>query len=392
MAAGAPRRLIRIRLAGASLLAVVAIAAGATPAAALLDLWSISASPTTFQAGEPTTVKFTVTNKGAILDNDIGCVEVSIPGSFEVLNTGVVDTPSGKSWDAGDSGGSGSGRVARFRAESDSDALEGGLLAGDELAVFSVRVEAGSAGSSTWAAHAWSDRDCDGGLFAAKSISITVSPAPTPNPTPTPTPNPTPTLKPTPAPTPTPSPRPTPSPLLPHASAAAEPAPDSAADGDTEARRVPDADPQADARRPAPRINRHRAIARRPRSASPTATATPPPGSGSATPMPSDDPDTDALPPVTAGGSGPGDAGPGSRLRIGRDPEGGVGTGPEIDVSFAAMESLGNLSWAVPSLVLAVPGLLLVLAVLAQAVGGVLWLPVIRRRIGSFGVGGRRRA
>ena len=40
---------------------------------------------------------------------------------------------------------------------------------------------------------------------------------------------------------------------------------------------------------------------------------------------------------------------------------------------------------------LAVPGLLLVLAVLAQAVGGVLWLPVIRRRIGSFGVGGRRR-
>ena len=38
------------------------------------------------------------------------------------------------------------------------------------------------------------------------------------------------------------------------------------------------------------------------------------------------------------------------------------------------------------------PGLLLVLAVLAQAVGGVLWLPVIRRRIGSFGVGGRRRA
>jgi hypothetical protein len=94
---------------------------------------------------------------------------------------------------------------------------------------------------------------------------------------------------------------------------------------------------------------------------------------------------------VTVGGSGPGDAGPGSRLRIGRDAEGGGVTGPEIDVSLAAMGSLGNLSWAVPSLVLAVPGLLLVLAVLAQAVGGVLWLPVIRRRIGSFGVGGRRR-
>jgi hypothetical protein len=94
---------------------------------------------------------------------------------------------------------------------------------------------------------------------------------------------------------------------------------------------------------------------------------------------------------MTANGGGPDDGGSGSRLRIGRDPEAGVGGEPEIDVSLAAIESLGSLTWAVPSLVLAVPGLLLVLAVLAQAVGGVLWLPVIRRRIGSFGVGGRRR-
>lgn len=80
----------------------------------------------------------------------------------------------------------------------------------------------------------------------------------------------------------------------------------------------------------------------------------------------------------------------GPQLRIGREWESG-GTGPEIDVSLAAIDTLGNFTWAVPGLALAVPGLLLVLAVLAQAVGGVLWLPVIRRRIGSFGVGGRRR-
>jgi hypothetical protein len=383
VAAGAPRRLIRMRLAGSSLLAVLAIAAGATPAAALLDLWSISASPTTFQAGEPTTVKFTVTNKGAILDNDIGCVEVSIPGSFEVLNTGVVDTPSGKSWDAGDSGGSGSGRTAVFRADRDSDALEGGLLSGDESAVFSVRVEAGSAGSSTWAAHAWSDRGCDGGLFAPKSISITVSPAPTPNPTPTP--------KPTPTPTPTPTPQPTPSPLLP----TLPPLPSLLPTRPPTATPRPEPFPTpSPASTPTPGPSDRPAPSSRPADplASPTATATPPPGSGSATPTPSNNPATGALPAIGAGGSGPGDSGPGSRLRIGRDPEGGGVTGPEIDVSFAAMESLGNLSWAVPSLVLAVPGLLLVLAVLAQAVGGVLWLPVIRRRIGSFGVGGRRRA
>ena len=43
-----------------------------------------------------------------------------------------------------------------------------------------------------------------------------------------------------------------------------------------------------------------------------------------------------------------------------------------------------------PGLVLSVPGLLLVLVViLAQAVGAVAWLPVVRRRIGAFGLRGR---
>ena len=77
---------------------------------------------------------------------------------------------------------------------------------------------------------------------------------------------------------------------------------------------------------------------------------------------------------------------------MGRETDGSVTGGPEIDVSMAAIEGLGSLTWAVPSLVLAVPGLLLVLAVMAQAVGGVLWLPVIRRRIGGFGLGARRRS
>jgi uncharacterized protein HemY len=41
--------------------------------------------------------------------------------------------------------------------------------------------------------------------------------------------------------------------------------------------------------------------------------------------------------------------------------------------------SFGGFEWAVPALVLTVPGLLIVLAVLAQALIGLLWLPVIRR-------------
>ena len=61
-----------------------------------------------------------------------------------------------------------------------------------------------------------------------------------------------------------------------------------------------------------------------------------------------------------------------------------------MDVSLAAMDGLGTLTWAVPGLVVAVPGLLLVVAVLAQALGGAVWLPVIRRRIGAFGLRRRR--
>ncbi|MBA2555984.1 MAG: hypothetical protein H0V12_01335 [Chloroflexi bacterium] len=46
--------------------------------------------------------------------------------------------------------------------------------------------------------------------------------------------------------------------------------------------------------------------------------------------------------------------------------------------------------WLVPGLLLSVPGLLLVLAVGGQAVGGFLWLPLVRRQIGAFGLRLRR--
>jgi hypothetical protein len=38
----------------------------------------------------------------------------------------------------------------------------------------------------------------------------------------------------------------------------------------------------------------------------------------------------------------------------------------------------------VPSLVLTVPGLLLVLAILAQIAAGAAWVPVVRRKLGPF--------
>jgi len=52
----------------------------------------------------------------------------------------------------------------------------------------------------------------------------------------------------------------------------------------------------------------------------------------------------------------------------------------------------GLVVWAVPALVLTVPGLLLLLAVIAQAAGALLWLPVARRWLGGFGIRRRRGA
>ena len=55
----------------------------------------------------------------------------------------------------------------------------------------------------------------------------------------------------------------------------------------------------------------------------------------------------------------------------------------DIDTSLA----FADFEWAIPALVLTVPGVLLLLAVVAQALMGVLWLPVTRRWLG----GDRRR-
>jgi hypothetical protein len=50
----------------------------------------------------------------------------------------------------------------------------------------------------------------------------------------------------------------------------------------------------------------------------------------------------------------------------------------------------GFLAWSYPALVLSVPGALLLLAIGAQAIGALAWLPLVRRRLGGFGFRGRR--
>jgi hypothetical protein len=53
--------------------------------------------------------------------------------------------------------------------------------------------------------------------------------------------------------------------------------------------------------------------------------------------------------------------------------------------------SFGSLDWAIPALAMSVPGLLLILAVIAQLSAGAVWLPIVRRWLGGFGVGRRRK-
>jgi hypothetical protein len=67
-------------------------------------------------------------------------------------------------------------------------------------------------------------------------------------------------------------------------------------------------------------------------------------------------------------------------------------SGPtEIGAMIQRLGALGvGVEWGVPALVMGVPGLLIILIVLAQSLGGAAWLPVVRRRIGGFGISGPR--
>ncbi|HSL34887.1 MAG TPA: hypothetical protein VK871_14640, partial [Candidatus Limnocylindrales bacterium] len=97
---------------------------------------------------------------------------------------------------------------------------------------------------------------------------------------------------------------------------------------------------------------------------------------------------------ATSGGSGSGgDDGPPPGA-----PGGGFGVGPLADLDPIDVD-LGDdlvgdtlVDFVVPSLVFTVPGLLLILAVIAQGLVGAAWLPVVRRWLGGFGIGRRGRA
>jgi hypothetical protein len=194
------------------------------------------------------------------------------------------------------------------------------------------------------------------------TVALTVTaPPPPPTPDPTPAPTPAPTPQPTPAPTaaltPAPTVRPTTTPLLPLPTVPTLP--------------LPTLRPQPTAT-PAPSV--------RP-TASPTSATTPTSniGEGSSGP-PVGGPAGPVEPPRGGSGSGPGPL-PSSAAPA--EPPFVVSPNVvELDVDTIA-NTFDGFEWAVPALVLTVPGLLIVIAVLAQSLIGLAWLPVARRWLGN---------
>jgi hypothetical protein len=351
-----------IVIVGAVLLAVPSTALAARA-------WTLSASPTTIPAGSATTVTLTVQNVGSSSGGDeITCVQVSVPSAFSVSAATIVSVKGVTSaavhgWVVVTGPGTG-GTIVTFKNPPDKNPLVG-LPVGDS-AVFRISGTASSAGSLMWTTIAAdkpggsTSTSCGSGTFPTISLAFTVGASPTPTPPPTPTPTPTPTATPIPTPTPTPRPtiRPTPTPM-PSSTLPASPAP--------------------------------------------TSSEAPSSGSGSASPPP-------AAASSTTPSSGVGGAGPGSSSGLGG--AGGAGgadggspsppQGPDSTERFViphsggrqgsvtvvagldatvrtALLDIGLTGWTVPALALSVPGILVVIVVALQLVGGAAWLPVARR-------------
>jgi hypothetical protein len=97
------------------------------------------------------------------------------------------------------------------------------------------------------------------------------------------------------------------------------------------------------------------------------------------------DPTVGSFPPAGGGGTGQRASAPPDLFAVANSAPGDTSS---IDLSNLAL--VGELQWLVPSFALAFPGLLLILIIVVQATGGIIWLPAIRRYLGGFGLRQKR--
>ena len=261
--------------------------------------------------------------------------------------------------------------------DGDGDSLTASLVDGSGNGSLTLNANGGftfKSGGSFSGTRTFTYRAFDGIAWSAiATVSITVrSPAPTSTPTPTSTPAPTSTPTPTALPSIGPLPTTLPTPL-PTGVPTATPFPTPSGGVTPTASARPSASAAASA------------------AASPSSSGSPAPGGTSASPSapPSGTGTTGTGGGPASGPDGPvpsGDSEPDGRFLVGRD---GLGS---IAIANLHVSGLGSLTeWAIPGLALAVPGLLVLFAIIAQTIGGILWLPVTRRWLGAFGIGRRRR-
>jgi hypothetical protein len=347
------RRSYRIRC-SAVLVGVLCALAVAGQAMALQG-WTMTANRLSVSPDVASTVVLTIRNTSS--DNGggsgLGCVKIAMPSSFSGISVTVASVSNNRHWTASPSSSSPHGVVAH--GTKNDDRLLGAPT--DDVLKLNVTSTAKTPGVFTWTATGYHDSDCNGTFLPSQSVVLTVLGLPGPTPTAAPTATPHPTPHPTPSPRPTSTPRPTGTPgvtptPLPTASAGPTSGP----------------------------------------TASPTPAATP---GGTERPTPS------STPGGGAGGGTGSSGGSGSNGPAASEPPitrpfelpGDPAQPPISGLDFGTSQvGLGVFEWAVPGVILTGPGLLLLILIAAQATGALAWLPVVRRKIGAFGVRRRHRA
>lgn len=336
------RRLVVASRRSALLILVLLLIQISRPASSYaVQLWGFTGDKALLTAGTATVVKVTISNlsTGSGGGESIGCAQVSIPVEFTITSASIVSVSRGLSWSV-----THAGTAVTAQAAGDSSRLTGDPNL-DQL-VLAITVVPATPGVYAWTANEFNKPNCTSPLGTALTIPMAIAPAPTPTPAPNPTPTPTPTPAPTPAPTRAPTSPPTRTPAPTPTAIGATPAPSTSAEPTPSASSEPTFEPV-------------------PTGPIPSDDPTP-------SPSPTDDPNAFGRGTLTLSG--------------GSDGSGGSLDSAGTELAAAVLDSLGLGTWAVPTGALAGPGILVILTIMAQTGGGLIWLPLIRRRIGGFGL------
>ena len=339
---------------------VVALAAAVPSPVSAISGWNLTHSPSSVPQGQ--VQNFALRAKDTDGSGDIGCVVVAIPSAFAVLGTAVTGTSGPSPWVARATPGPASSTVVAVYNAGGNAKLKKG-----DWVDFTILVRGVTPGDHSWVGAPFQKADCSSTPFlqairlsVAVTASATPAPTPTPTPRPTPTPTPTPTPRPTAQPTRTPKPTPTPTPET------AAPAPDSGDDtGSTGGGGT---------------------------QAAPSRTA------ATATSTPSADSPAAAAAPAPTQAALAAAATPARLAEDTRDPEGTASTPPPVartvvsalQVGSPELGGFGTLNvfsrtaeWFVPAAAVGGPGLLVLIFLAGQIGGSVVWLPAVRRILGS---------